>query len=185
MYMRKKKVKAILKASYLNQDDANNKLRNLGYKYDSQLSTNDNKVFIDKNGNPNIAFRGTHKLRTKDLLSDLAVLTGLDKYDTRFKEAQHVSKLVEEKYKKPVNVFGDSLGGALAEKSGATGKIYTHNKATGIGDLFKDIPDNQRDYRKTNDVVSVLSLTQNHKNNNLRQETTNNGVFDVLGNHKI
>ena len=183
--MKEKRVKKILNASYLNQDEANKKLKKMGNTYDTELSTNDNKVFVDKYGNPNIAFRGTHKGRVKDLVSDLAILTGLQKYDTRFKEAKHLTKLVEDKYHKPVNTFGHSLGGALAEQSGASGKIITHSKGTGIGDLFKEIPKNQVDYRNKNDIVSLLSLTQNHSHNNLKEKDTHHDKYDVLGNHAI
>lgn len=183
--MKEKKINKILKASYQDQNQASNKLQKMGYTYDSALSTNDSKVFVDKNGNPNIAFRGTHKFRPKDVLSDLALLTGLDKYNPRFQESKHITKLVESKYGKPVNVFGDSLGGSLAEASGATGSIYTHNKGVGIGGLFKSIPRNQVDYRNTNDVISLGALTQDHSHNNLKQKQTNNGVFDILGNHRI
>jgi hypothetical protein len=157
----------------------------MGYKYDSDLSTNDSKVFIDKQGNPNIVFRGTHKGRLKDLVSDASLLVGLEKYNPRFQEAQTVTKLAEEKYKKPVNVFGDSLGGSLAEKSGATGKIITHNKGTGLFDIGKTIPLSQTDYRNKNDAVSLLSLTQNHLYNNLIEKDTGKQPLDILGNHKI
>jgi hypothetical protein len=71
----------ILKTSYLNQKEAKNKFNNSGYKYDDNLSSNDAKVFIDESGQPNIAFRGTRKMRFKDLKSDLALLTDLQKYD--------------------------------------------------------------------------------------------------------
>jgi hypothetical protein len=67
----------ILKTSYLNQKEAANKFNNAGYKYDDSLSSNDAKVFIDENGQPNIAFRSTHKLRFKDLKSDLALRANL------------------------------------------------------------------------------------------------------------
>jgi hypothetical protein len=157
----------------------------MGYKYDSQLSTNDSKVFVDEAGNPNIVFRGTHKGRLKDLVSDASILLGLDKYNPRFQETRTLTKLAEEKYKKPVNVFGDSLGGSLAEKSGASGMIYTHNKGTGFLDIGKTIPKNQIDYRNKNDVISLLSLTQNHKYNNLIQKDTRKQELDLLGNHKI
>ena len=40
------------------------------------------------------------------------------------------------------------------------------------------------DYRNTNDIPSILSLTQKHDFNNLKQTQTNNGVLDILGNHK-
>ena len=169
----------------MNQRDASDKLKKLGYTYDPELSTNDNKVFVDQHGNPNIAFRGTHKFRPKDLISDLAVATGLHKYDTRFKEAQHVTRLVEDKYGKSANVFGDSLGGKLAEESGSHGHIITHNKAAGILDIGKTIPKHQTDYRNKNDAISLLALTQTHKHNNLFEHETGHNPLDILGNHKI
>jgi len=56
VYMKEKRVKKILKASHLNQDEANKKLSNLGYTYDPELSTNDSKVFVEKNGNRILRF---------------------------------------------------------------------------------------------------------------------------------
>lgn len=178
-------MKKILEASYLNQAEANRKLSNLGYKYDPTLSTNDSKVFIDKKGNPNIAFRGTHKGRYKDVISDLAVASGLHRYDTRFKEAKHLTKLVEDKYDRPANVFGHSLGGKLSEESGAKGHIYTDNKAAGLFDIGKTIPKRQTDYRNKNDAVSLLSVTQSHPHGNLHTKILPNDPLDVFGNHKI
>lgn len=174
----------ILKTSYLNQKEAANKFNNAGYKYDDNLSSNDAKVFVDENGKPNIAFRGT-KPRFKDYVSDLALLTGLEKYDTRFKESQRITKLVKDKYQQEPNVFGHSLGGALAEKSGSKGTIITDNKGAGFGDIGKTIPKNQQDYRNKNDFISLLSLTQKHKYNNLNERKTKNRATDILGNHKI
>jgi len=163
----------ILKTSYLNQKEAANKFNNAGYKYDDSLSSNDAKVFIDEQGQPNIAFRGTHKMRFKDLKSDLALLTGLEKYDSRFKETQRITQLVKDKYGKEPDVFGHSLGGALAEKSGSKGNIITDNKGAGFGDIGKTIPKNQ-DYRNKNDFISLLSLTQKQKHNNLNERKTKN-----------
>ena len=175
----------ILKTSYLNQKEAKNKFNNSGYKYDDNLSSNDAKVFVDENGKPNIAFRGT-KPRFKDYVSDLALLTGLEKYDTRFKESQRITQLVKEKYGKEPDVFGHSLGGALAEKSGSKGNIITDNKGVGVSGIGRTVPKNQQDYRNKNDFISLLSLkTQKHKYNNLNQRKTKNRATDILGNHKI
>ena len=182
-----KKLQPILQASYLNQADASKKLNDLGYKYDPELSTNESKVFVDKKGNPNIAFRGSKRIFDDFLGSDLKLALGLEKYDKRFQEAQKLTKLVEDKYNKPVNVFGHSLGGSLAEKSGAHGKIMTYNKgAAGILDIGKKIPNNQTDFRNKNDIVSVLSLTQDHSDGKLKQNNNNvNNPLDILGNHKF
>ncbi len=124
-------------------------------------------------------------MRFKDLKSDLALLTGLEKYDTRFKESQRITKLVKNKYQQEPKVFGHSLGGTLAEKSGSKGTIITDNKGAGFWDIGKTIPKNQQDYRNKNNFISLLSLTQKHKYNNLNERKTKNRVTDILGNHKI
>jgi len=160
------KLKPILEASMSNQKEAKQTLNKLGYTYDKDLSTNESKVFVDKQGNPNIAFRGSK--RVKDfLVSDLAILTGLQDLDPRFKEAKALTKKVEEKYNKPVDAFGFSLGGDLASKSGAKGSIITYNKGTGIADIGKIVPPNQLDIRTKADRVSALNLVQRHPYDNL------------------
>ena len=145
----------------MNQKEAKQNLNDLGYTYDPDLSTNESKVFVDKNGTPNIAFRGSK--RVSDFLgSDLKLALGLEKYDRRFQEAKHLTKLVEDKYAKPANTYGYSLGGSLAEKSGANGNVHTYNKGIGIMDIGKSIPKNQVDVRTENDPVSMLAATQKH-----------------------
>ena len=148
-----KKVKNIREASYLNQKEANQKLNSLGYKYDPELSTNESKVFADNRGRPQKAFRGSKRIFDDFLGSDLKLALGLEKYDKRCQEAKHLTELVKDKYGKPANVIGHSLGGSLAEKSGAHGHIVTHNKGTGIYDIGRTIPKNQTDYRNKNDIV--------------------------------
>ena len=162
----KKKTETILQASYQNTHQAKKTLQGLGYTYDDPLSTPESKVFLDKGGRANIAFRGSQRIFDDFLGSDLKLALGLEKYDTRFKQAKQLTQLVEDKYHQPANVFGHSLGGSLAEKSGASGKIITDNKGTSIFDIGRTIPRNQIDHRNTNDVVSLLSLSQNHPYNN-------------------
>lgn len=157
----RKLIRPILDASYQNQKEARKTLAKHGYTYDKKLSTNESKVFIDSAGNPNIAFRGSKTVKDW-LLSDTLLAVGGSKLDPRFKEAKNLTKAVEKKYGKPADVFGHSLGGALAEKSGAKGNITTFNKGAGIGDIGKKIPKNQTDIRTRNDVVSALALTQKH-----------------------
>ena len=154
-------IKPILDASYQPKKLAAKTLAKQGYTLDKKLSTNESKVFIDGEGNPNIAFRGS--TNAKDFLfSDALVGLGGSRYDPRFTEAKALTKRVEAKYGKPADVFGHSLGGTLAEASGASGKITTFNKGVGYGDIGKSIPKNQTDIRTRNDVVSALALTQKH-----------------------
>jgi len=152
----------IPKACYKNQKEARNDLENLGYKYDNDLSSNDSKVFTDADGKPHIVHRGTNKMRLQDLRSDIMLGLGLQKYDNRFKEAKHTTQLVRDKYNQEPDVFGHSLGGALAEKSGSKGNITTYNKGAGLGDIGKMIPKNQTDIRATRDPVSIISNLQKY-----------------------
>ena len=92
---------------------------------------------------------------------------------------------MESKYIKPVTVFGSSLGGSLAERSGAHGRIVTHNMGVGIMDIGKTIPRNQVDYRNKNNLVSLLALTQPHQFNNLREKQLNYKPNDFFSNHGI
>ena len=155
-------IKPILEASYQNQKEASQSLEKLGYSYDSQLSTNENKVFVDKEGNPHIAFRGSKRL-TDFIIDDPLAVLGLEQYSRRFNDAKELTKKVQDKYGSAPDVYGNSLGGKLSESSGTTGKIITHNKLTGLADIGKTIPKNQIDLRSATDPVSLLSLTQSHK----------------------
>ena len=162
----RKFIRPILEASYQPKKQASKTLAKIGYKLDKKLSTNESKVFIDPYGQPNIAFRGSTNV--KDFLfSDILVGLGKSKYDPRFKQAKELTKKVETKYGKPVDVFGHSLGGSLAEQSGAKGKIITFNKGVGIAGIGKTIPNNQTDIRSMNDIVSGLALTQKYNNGSL------------------
>jgi len=161
----RKLIRPILEASYQPKKLASKTLAKSGYTLDKKLSTNESKVFIDSQGNPNIAFRGSKTV--KDFLfSDPLLAIGASKFDPRVKEAKALTKQVEKKYSKPADVFGHSLGGFLSEKSGAKGNIYTYNKGVGYGDIGKTIPKNQTDIRTNNDIVSALSLTQKYNGNN-------------------
>lgn len=171
----RKFIRPILEASYQPKKLASKTLAKHGYELDKKLSTNESKVFIDSEGNPNIAFRGSKTVKDF-LISDPLVAVGGSKFDPRLKGAQTLTKRVEAKYGKPADVFGHSLGGFLSEKSGASGKIYTYNKGVGYGDIGRTIPKNQTDIRTGADVVSALSLTQKYNGN---QETIKGGLNPV------
>jgi hypothetical protein len=161
-YSEKDNLKPLLKASYETTKDARNTLRDAGYTLDQQLSNMNTKVFTDQMGKPHIAFRGSKHILDW-IRDDPLIALGLGKYAPRVQQAKDITKKVEEKYHKPADVFGNSLGGFLAENSGAHGKIVTHNKAVSITDIGKTISKNQEDIRSLQDPVSVLSLTQKHK----------------------
>lgn len=164
----------ILKSSYLTNKDAEKKLENKGYTLDKELSNKNQKVFTDNQGNPNISFRGSKTVKDW-LVSDVAILTGLQNLDPRFKESLKLTKQVKKKYEdKPINITGHSLGGSISDyvnrnvKLPKGSKVETYNKGVGVGDLFKSVKSNQTDIRTQNDIVSLGSITQKHKTNNLK-----------------
>ena len=166
--MSRKDLHSLLKFSYENQKEAARDAKKLGYSYDSQLSNNETKVFV-KDGKPTIVHRGSK--RVKDwLVDDALILFGLEEkaaplfnrlgLPLRSTKAKNITKRVEAKYGNS-NAVGHSLGGRLAENSGAHGNIITYNKAAGIGDIrTKKNSKRQLDVRNSGDIVSVLGHTQ-------------------------
>lgn len=151
-----KVLKNIFEASYQNPKEAQKTLEETGFKYDTEFSSPDTKVFVDTFGNPHIAYRGSH--RVEDILTDIKL--GLGQETKRHKEAKELAKKVEQKYGKAASAYGTSLGGHLAEHSGVSGNVYTYNKATGIKDVFRTVPKTQFDYRTEKDIISLPSVLQ-------------------------
>ena len=163
----------LLKSSYLPQEQAANKLKHLGYDDDNELSRMDTKVLI-KDGHPVILHRGSKTLG--DWVNDGLLAFGLEKYSKRFQDAKEITKKAEEKYGKVAHTAGHSLGGSIAEKSGAHGNIITYNKGVGLGDIgTKKNSNRQLDVRTEGDIVSLLGHTQN-----ANKETVKNKGYNPL-----
>jgi hypothetical protein len=160
-YSEKDNLKTLLTASYEPTNKAKDTLQKAGYTLDSSLSNMNSKVFTDSMGKPHITFRGSRHILDW-VRDDPLIALGLGRYAPRVQQAKELTKKVEAKYGKSADVFGNSLGGALAERSGAHGKIVTHNKALAFTDIGKLIPKKQTDVRTLNDPVSILGLTQRH-----------------------
>lgn len=154
-----KSIKPILEASYKPVKQAKKDYEKLGYKFDSSLSSPESKVFVSPSGKPSIAFRGS--TTAKDfLLTDPALALGLGKYTSRFKEAQNLTKKVEQKYGMGADVYGHSLGGTLASYSGAKGNIVSYNKGVDLGDIGRTVPKQETEIRRSGDVVSALTALE-------------------------
>jgi hypothetical protein len=148
--------KDIFQASYDNPLDAEKRLSKYGYKFQSDISSPESKVFLDPQDNPVILHRGTH--RVEDWGTDLkSVLLGQE--GRRTKQARELTKKVQETYKKPVTAYGTSLGGFLSEQSGAE-NVVTYNKAVRPTDIFKKRKETQTDIRTSKDIVSLPSIFQ-------------------------
>ena len=152
-------IKDIFQSAYLPQQEAANNLEKHHYERDPQYSTMDTKVFVNKETNqPIVIHRGTKTL--KDVFDDALIGVGLGKLSHRHKNAERLTKKLEEKYGKAPDNYGHSLGGHLAESSGTKGKIITYNKAVGIGDIGKKLGSNQLDIRTKGDIISLPSYLQ-------------------------
>ena len=164
-------LKDLVKASYAPQKEAS-KILNNNYTIDPELSKMNTKVFVDKRTNkPVILHRGTTTF--KDVFDDGLLAVGLGKYSSRNKQAQRITKRVENKYNAPATAVGHSLGGWLAERSGNHDDILTYNKAVGLGDIgTKKNSKRQFDARTSGDLVSQLGVTQS-----ANKETLDNPNF--------
>jgi hypothetical protein len=151
-------IKTGIDASYKDNETAKRMLSKQGFSLDEQLSGQRAKVFVDGIGKPHVVFRGTSNKH--DMITDALIARGWGNKTNRVKHSKKVMKEVETKYNQPGNAIGHSLGGYLAQNSGAKGKITTYNKAsTGV----RNNNPNQTDIRTDKDIISIL--TRKDKNN--------------------
>ena len=129
-------LRPILEASYAKNKEAKKMLEKENYKLDKGLSTKEAKVFIDINGNPNIAVRGSKNVKDF-LISDPLLALGLGKLDPRQKSTDKLIKKTTKKYNQQPNLYGHSLGGSLISDAKTTGTITTFNKGAGLSDFGK------------------------------------------------
>ena len=152
-------LKPALKASYSTNGEARSILEKSNSKLDDELSNREAKVFVDKDGHPNIAVRGS--VTAKDwFISDPLLALGLGKLDPRKQRTDKLIEDVKKKYGKEPNLVGHSLGGGLINNASTKGNITTYNKGAGIDELFKRRNNNQTDVRTSGDLVSSLSANQ-------------------------
>lgn len=152
-------VKTILESSYKPQADFAHNVAQLGYSYDPELSTMENKVFVnDVTGKPSIAYRGS--TTAKDWAGNLKL--GLGFKDPEAERRIQLADKVKAKYGDIDTIYGHSRGSLLAERAGEkTGaKVITYNKATVPTDVFKTIRPEQTDIRTSRDIVSLPSIFQ-------------------------
>jgi hypothetical protein len=74
-------VKDLIEASYSRTGEAENIGKKCGLKLDKQLSNANHKIFIDKERNPSIVFRGSKN--ENDFMTDVLLGVGLENYSTR------------------------------------------------------------------------------------------------------
>ena len=177
--MNKSELKDVLKASYMPQKKAAAYLeKRQGYSYDPQLSSMQQKVFLNREGKPIITQRGSTRL-SDWLIEDPASLIGYTN-TTRVAQAKQLAKDTKNKYGVDVTITGHSLGGYLAEQGKTKGsEVYTYNKAAGIPSIFSSIPKTQHDYRTPLDIPSFLGQYQRGN------KETVSGSYNPIETHDI
>ena len=177
--MNKNELKDVLKASYMPQEEAAVYLKERqGYSYDQQLSSMQQKVFLNREGKPIITQRGSKRL-SDWLIEDPAALFGYTN-TTRLKQAKQLAQDTKEKYGVDATITGHSLGGYLAEQGKTKGsEVYTYNKAAGLPSLFSNIPKTQHDYRTPLDITSFLGQYQRG------DKETVSGSYNPIESHDI
>ncbi|KAJ1632690.1 hypothetical protein T492DRAFT_838276 [Pavlovales sp. CCMP2436] len=119
---------------------------------DLKLSSNEAKVFFSAATGAVVCFRGS--VNAADWAENLQLGVGV--FGPRHQRSKVLMEKVQAKYG-PSHAIGHSLGGHLAEHSGARGLILTVDKAVGVRDLGAQSNPNELDIRAKGEVVSGLS----------------------------
>ena len=156
----KEKLQGLINSSYMTNEDAKKIGKSLGFKLIHKLSSRDQKVFLDNQGNPFIAYTGSRKF-TDFAITDPALLMGFHGFTPRFRKSQALAEKVRSRYHKPITMVGSSLGGSLSEYSAnKEDKVITMNKGIGFTQIGKKIHDKQTDLRSPTDLISMFSNLQ-------------------------
>jgi hypothetical protein len=133
-----------------------------GFILDRELSDRETKVFVNENTRTVVlSFRGTKE--AKDIGSDVAIATGYEDYNPRFKGSL---KKFDEVYAKYGNSYtydttGHSLGGQLAtyvdRNRDNVHENLSFSRGSGVGELFRSRPENTYDYSNSKDIVAFGS----------------------------
>jgi len=134
--------------------------KNNPYKIDDELSNSEGLVVINKQGKPEMAFRGTDKSNFQDIKTDAAILFGNEAETQQFQDADNQIQSVKEKYGMlPEHYTGFSLGGAKSLHFGQKYNTPTTNLNPFMGkNLTKNIHNTsaiQKVVRTVNDPTSV------------------------------
>lgn len=147
----------LLEASYMTLEQAREHVKPR-YRLDVRLSSDEDKVLVHiASGRPLVLFRGSVSFADW-AVSDVLLALGFSVYDPRHQRARKLVEIVRRKYG-VTSAMGHSLGGHLAENSGAA-QVHTSQKGAGLKDIGKVLPKTQFDVRSPGDIVSALSLTQ-------------------------
>ena len=149
------------------------------YKIDKELSGFRVKVYT-KNNKAYIVHRGTKGFQ--DIMTD-AKLGFNYKGGKRFKHAERIQKLAEDKYGKDnTYTFGHSLGSTISNEVGKDSKeIINLNRPVLIQDIMSLKPYNSTDITTTYDPISILKPFETKNGKEISIDST---TWNPLKEHK-
>ena len=138
-----------------------------GFKLDEEFNQEKQKVFLDKNNRPIIAYRGTVLTDLEDLGNDALLLVGLEGFSNRFQNSVDFAKKVVDKYgKENVSLVGHSLGSAIANyvsaKTDIPGEGFNTPNTLNTFNPFSYLSNSKiNNYKSNYDIISALNPRAN------------------------
>ena len=169
----------VLKLSYDNNNNHQQKMKKNGYQFDSMLSNKNEKVYYNPTANKLlVSVAGTDKFSPKDLITDAYLAAGKLQNTTRYQHAYNTINDAKKKYNlSSATLAGHSLGGSIVSYAGSKGdKIYTLDKGATIGTKTRS---REKAFRSAGDIVSALSA------NSSNMKTLGKRNYNPLSAHNI
>ena len=154
---RRLKLHKVLKLSYDNNEQHQQKMKKNGYAYDSMLSSKNEKVYYNPTQNKLlVSVAGTDKFSPRDIITDVYLGLGKLQDTSRYKHAHQTILDAKKKYNvQNATLAGHSLGGSIVSYAGSNGDtIYSLDKGATIGTKTRS---RERAYRSAGDAVSALA----------------------------
>ena len=154
---RRLKLHKVLKLSYDNNEQHQQKMKKNGYAYDSMLSSKNEKVYYNPTQNKLlVSVAGTDKFSPRDIITDVYLGLGKLQDTSRYKHAHQTILDAKKKYNvQNATLVGHSMGACVISYAGSKGDtIYTLDKGATIGTKTRS---RERAYRSAGDAVSALA----------------------------
>ena len=154
---RRLKLHKVLKLSYDNNEQHQQKMKKNGYAYDSMLSSKNEKVYYNPTQNKLlVSVAGTDKFSPRDIITDVYLGLGKLQDTSRYKHAHQTIRDAKKKYNvQNATLVGHSMGASVISYAGSKGDtIYTLDKGATIGTKTRS---RERAYRSAGDAVSALA----------------------------
>ena len=154
---RRLKLHKVLKLSYDNNEQHQQKMKKNGYAYDSMLSSKNEKVYYNPTQNKLlVSVAGTDKFSPRDIITDVYLGLGKLQDTSRYKHAHQTILDAKKKYNvQNATLARHSMGASIISYAGSKGDtIYTLDKGATIGTKTRS---RERAYRSAGDAVSALA----------------------------